>query len=243
MRAENEVPKHDKLSSIFGDSFDAERASDALSIIFDDFQFTNVGLFFAPVDIQFMSAEEASAEICNARSNNQRVDSHIKSSLKEILSAVAEKGASTLPHFWDSALQQWVRLCSLDALKNEKPVIIGVFSLDSVGELVGIVVETTKSVAMMQLPAFHHHALMVLDRVIALRRVDLTSVLTESETNVLLWCANGKTSYEISKILDLSEHTVNHYLAGVCRKLHATNRAQATAKAIKLGILPISFIH
>ncbi|WP_018689249.1 response regulator transcription factor [Ahrensia kielensis] len=235
--------KHDALSDFFGDSFELEKASAALSSIFDTFGFNNVGLFFAPVDIQFMSAEPASVVVCNARSNTRPIDGHVRSSLKAILQAVAEQRASMFPHYWDASQNKWIRLRSIDVLKNDKPVILGIFSLDSVGELIGFVVETTKAVAMLQMAAFHHHALLVLDKVIELRRVDLTSILTESERNVLSWCANGKTSYEISKILDLSEHTVNHYLANVCRKLHATNRAQATAKAIKLGILPISFIH
>lgn len=235
--------KYDALSDFFGDSFELEKASTALSAIFDKFEFNNVGLFFASVDIQFMSAEPTSVVVCNARSNTRSVDGYVRNSLKAILLAVSEQRASVFPHYWDASQSQWTRLRSLDVLKNDKPVILGIFSLDSVGELIGIVVETTKAVAMLQMAAFHHHALLVLDKVIELRRVDLTSILTESEKNVLSWCANGKTSYEISKILDLSEHTVNHYLANVCRKLQATNRAQATAKAIKMGILPISFIH
>ena len=31
------------------------------------------------------------------------------------------------------------------------------------------------------------------------------------ERQVLAWSSNGKTSYEIAKILDLSEHTINNY--------------------------------
>lgn len=237
------MPKYDELSDILGDSFSAEKTSEALSVIFDEFQFNNVGLFFAPVDIQFMSAEESEVVVCNARSNIKAVDAHILGSLRQVLAAVAEQRANMFPHYWDVKNHQWERLRTPDNLKSGSPAIIGVFSLDSVGELIGLVTEVEAAISPTQLAGFHHHALMVLDTVIALRRLDLTSILTESETNVLSWCANGKTSFEISKILDLSEHTVNHYLANVCRKLHAANRAQAAAKAIKLGILSISSIH
>lgn len=59
--------------------------------------------------------------------------------------------------------------------------------------------------------------------------------LTERETQCLVWTAAGKTSPEIAVILELSEHTVNHYLASSCQKLSAVNRAHAVAKALRLG--------
>ncbi len=65
------------------------------------------------------------------------------------------------------------------------------------------------------------------------------AMLTEGERNVLIWCGNGKTSFEISRILGLSEHTVNHYIAAAVRKLDATNRTHAIAKAIKRNIIDI----
>jgi DNA-binding CsgD family transcriptional regulator len=69
------------------------------------------------------------------------------------------------------------------------------------------------------------------------------SILTTGERRVLLWCGNGKTSFEISRILGLSEHTVNHYIASAVRKLDATNRTHAIAKAIKMNIVDISDIN
>lgn len=69
------------------------------------------------------------------------------------------------------------------------------------------------------------------------------SILTAGERRVLLWCGNGKTSFEISRILGLSEHTVNHYIASAVRKLDATNRTHAIAKAIKMGIVDVSDIN
>ena len=68
------------------------------------------------------------------------------------------------------------------------------------------------------------------------------ALLSEGERNVLLWCANGKTSFEISRILNLSEHTVNHYIAAVVRKLDATNRPHVIAKAIKANIIDVDEI-
>ncbi|MCP8897513.1 LuxR family transcriptional regulator [Shinella daejeonensis] len=61
--------------------------------------------------------------------------------------------------------------------------------------------------------------------------------LTEREVQCLSWTAAGKTSLEIAEILGLSEHTVNHYLNQVTRKLEAVNRTQAVVKAIRRGLI------
>nr|WP_300074383.1 LuxR family transcriptional regulator [uncultured Ruegeria sp.] len=61
--------------------------------------------------------------------------------------------------------------------------------------------------------------------------------LTPREKEVLLWAARGKTSWETSKLLDLSEGTINQYLRGAMRKLNATNRVHCVAKAVDLGLL------
>lgn len=61
--------------------------------------------------------------------------------------------------------------------------------------------------------------------------------LTEREIDCLNWTAAGKTSAEISDILGLSEHTVNHYLNRATRKLDTVNRTQAVAKALRTGII------
>ena len=62
-------------------------------------------------------------------------------------------------------------------------------------------------------------------------------VLTDREVQCLSWTAAGKTSLEIAEILGLSEHTVNHYLNQVTRKLEAVNRTQAVVKAMRRGLI------
>lgn len=61
--------------------------------------------------------------------------------------------------------------------------------------------------------------------------------ITVREQSCLAWTAEGKTSEEIGIILDLSPHTVNHYLGSAARKLGATNRMHAVAKALRLGLI------
>lgn len=61
--------------------------------------------------------------------------------------------------------------------------------------------------------------------------------LSQRERECLLWSARGKTSAEIAGILELSEHTVNHYLTNAAIKLGASNRVHAIIRAMILGLL------
>jgi len=63
------------------------------------------------------------------------------------------------------------------------------------------------------------------------------SGLTTREVECLKWAADGKTEWEISAILSISEHTADKHLANARRKLGAANRAQAVANAIRWGII------
>ncbi|WP_051885476.1 helix-turn-helix transcriptional regulator [Lysobacter antibioticus] len=61
--------------------------------------------------------------------------------------------------------------------------------------------------------------------------------LSEREREVLRWSAVGKTSWEISVILRISERTVNFHLQQVSRKLGVKGRRAACARAVALGLI------
>lgn len=61
--------------------------------------------------------------------------------------------------------------------------------------------------------------------------------LSPREIECLKWTSSGKTSWEISKILNISQHTVDWYLTSLIRKLGASNRSHAVAEAFRRGIL------
>jgi DNA-binding CsgD family transcriptional regulator len=61
--------------------------------------------------------------------------------------------------------------------------------------------------------------------------------LTRRELEVLRWTAEGKTAFEISVIVGLSERTVNFHIHRVLAKLEATNKTQAAVKAAVMGLL------
>jgi LuxR family quorum sensing-dependent transcriptional regulator len=61
------------------------------------------------------------------------------------------------------------------------------------------------------------------------------AALTDREREVLVWTALGKSSWDISMILGISERTVNWFIANATRKLDAVNRTQAVVNAIRAG--------
>jgi DNA-binding CsgD family transcriptional regulator len=61
--------------------------------------------------------------------------------------------------------------------------------------------------------------------------------LTLREVDVLKWTADGKTAYEISRILNISESTVNFHVKNIVSKMGSSNKIQAVAKAALIGLL------
>jgi DNA-binding CsgD family transcriptional regulator len=61
--------------------------------------------------------------------------------------------------------------------------------------------------------------------------------LTSRELECLAWACEGKTTWEISQILSISESTVNFHLNNTIKKTRAVNRQQAIAKALLSGTL------
>lgn len=61
--------------------------------------------------------------------------------------------------------------------------------------------------------------------------------LTAREKESLFWACEGKTTWEISKILEVSERTVIFHLSSATSKLGAVNRQHAVAKAILGGLI------
>lgn len=65
-------------------------------------------------------------------------------------------------------------------------------------------------------------------------------MLTQREAECLTWTAYGKTSWEISVIIGVSESTATFHLRNAGAKLKASNRAHAVAKALHLGLIEFS---
>lgn len=61
--------------------------------------------------------------------------------------------------------------------------------------------------------------------------------VTSRERECLLWSALGKSSWEISEILRISEATVNFHMQNAMRKLEVYSRPHAIVKAVMMGII------
>lgn len=70
------------------------------------------------------------------------------------------------------------------------------------------------------------------------QRVKGKNSLSAREIECLKWTADGKTAWEISMILSLSNRTVEKYLCEAATKLGAVNRVQCVAEALRRGIIP-----
>jgi LuxR family quorum sensing-dependent transcriptional regulator len=61
--------------------------------------------------------------------------------------------------------------------------------------------------------------------------------LTPREKECISWCADGKTAWEISAILGISERTVSHILENAQKKMNTTNRTQLVAESLRAGLI------
>ena len=63
--------------------------------------------------------------------------------------------------------------------------------------------------------------------------------ITGRETQILRRIKDGHTNIQIAALLEISPHTVKNHVRKILSKLGVQTRAQATAKAIQLGVLKI----
>lgn len=60
-------------------------------------------------------------------------------------------------------------------------------------------------------------------------------LLTAREREVMGWAAAGKSAWDTSEILGISEQTVKSHIASACSKLQVSSKVQAVAEAIRCG--------
>lgn len=82
------------------------------------------------------------------------------------------------------------------------------------------------------------HLHLAFSHVFRSRKTDINKVVLSSrEKEVLDWLKQGKSSWDISVILGISERTVNFHVYNIMQKLGAINRPQALAVAARLGLI------
>jgi DNA-binding CsgD family transcriptional regulator len=86
----------------------------------------------------------------------------------------------------------------------------------------------------LHLMAIHFHA--QVETTVAVQPEETKVKLSPRELECLRWTADGKTAWEIAKILGISENTVNFHLKNSMAKLDVHSKTHAVAKAVTLGI-------
>lgn len=61
--------------------------------------------------------------------------------------------------------------------------------------------------------------------------------LTRREKQCLIWASQGKTAFETSVILGITERTARFYIESARKKLDAVNITQAVSIALQQGLL------
>ncbi len=61
----------------------------------------------------------------------------------------------------------------------------------------------------------------------------VTTPLTQRETQILHYIANGNTNKEVAHILGISDQTIKNHVSAILRKLNANDRAHAVAMAMQ----------
>ncbi len=59
--------------------------------------------------------------------------------------------------------------------------------------------------------------------------------LTDRENEILRWVMEGKSTWDIAQILNITERTVKFHVDKIMKKLNAVNRAHAVAIALSMG--------
>jgi len=63
--------------------------------------------------------------------------------------------------------------------------------------------------------------------------------LTPRESECLGWVAQGKSSWDIGRLMEVSEHTVNFHLKNAMRKFDTASRVTAAVRAASLGLISL----
>jgi DNA-binding CsgD family transcriptional regulator len=66
-------------------------------------------------------------------------------------------------------------------------------------------------------------------------------LLSEREKACLLWTARGKSSWEIGRIMGISEHTVVFHVRNAMKRLGTRNRMVAVVMAVQMGLIAPTF--
>ncbi len=68
---------------------------------------------------------------------------------------------------------------------------------------------------------------------------DRPAELTARELECLHWTAQGKTAWEVARLIEVSERTVQFHIRNACGKMNAASKHQAALKAANMGLIRV----
>ncbi len=94
-----------------------------------------------------------------------------------------------------------------------------------------------RTAALLKLLAPHLYQCM--ERIVRADKLNRIPSISRRELEVLKWITHGKTTWEISVILKLSERTVKFHVDNLMKKMGASSRTHAAAIAAELGLVEL----
>lgn len=170
-----------------------------------------------------------------AKQNYLAVDPTVRHGLTSPLPVVwADELFAKARDFWEDARSfdlryGWAQPC------RDAQGVLGMLTVARSHEELSPAEMQEKSIHLAWLAQITHVAMA---RILARKLVPEASVkLSNRETAVIRWTAEGKNAAEIAEIMGLSTRTVTFHIGNVVKKLNATNKTAAAVRAAVLGLI------
>lgn len=163
------------------------------------------------------------------------IDPTVQHGMRSLLPVIwSDNLFASVPEFWEEARSFGLKIGWAQASRDANGVS-GLLTLARSDEPISEAELQDKERKMMW---FTQAAHLNMSRLLSTKMLPETRVqLSSREVEVLQWTGDGKTSAEISDILNISERTVNFHIGNTMIKLNAANKAAAVVRAAMLGML------
>lgn len=167
--------------------------------------------------------------------NYLAIDPTVQHGIRSLLPIIWSDSLSTsVREFWEEVYSFGLKFGWAQSSRDANGVI-GMLTLARSGEPLSDIELRNKGLKMTWLAQVAH---LGMSRLLTSKLMLESEVrLTEREVVVLRWTAEGKTSSEISDILNITERTVNFHIANAMSKLNAVNKTAAVIRAAMVGLL------
>ncbi len=148
-------------------------------------------------------------------------------------------------HFWHEAMQAFPNSRSLNVMNRaadfglKHGVTSGIIEKQNIGSIFSFASredkfkDREKRLVDIMTPYLHQSLIRLYQKTWSLTIYNIS----QRETEVLKWLKEGKTNWEISVILGISERTVKFHIHNIIAKLNAVSKSHALAIALNCGLI------